>query len=51
MTLFAIVAIAFLAAPLAGWIGDRAAPLLAVIPGTVFVGFCLLLPGVAAGRW
>ena len=36
-------------APLVGWAEERAAPLLAAIPLTLFVAFCLLWPGVAAG--
>ena len=50
MILLALVASAFMFAPLVGWAERRAAPFLAVIPLTLFAAFCLLWPGVAAGE-
>jgi len=50
MILFAIVASAFLFAPLIGWAEERATPLLAAVPAMLFLAFCLLLPGIAAGE-
>lgn len=49
MILFAIVASAFLSAPLVGLAKERAAPLLAAVPAMLFLAFCLLLPDIAAG--
>ncbi len=50
MILFALVASAFLFAPLMGWAERQSAPFMAVIPLLLFIAFCVLLPGVAAGE-
>lgn len=49
MILFAIVATAFVSAPLVGWAERQSAPFVAAIPLLLFIAFCALLPGVAAG--
>lgn len=48
MILLALVAIAFFAAPLAGWLGGRSSPVVAIVPLLLFIGFCTLLSPVAA---
>ncbi len=49
MILLALVAFAFVSAPLIGWAGGRSSPFVAAIPLLLFVGFCVLLPQIAAG--
>ena len=49
MFIFAVTAFAFIAAPLAGLVGRRSAPIVAVIPFLLFASFCVLLPQIAAG--
>lgn len=50
MILLALVAFAFVFAPLAGWAGGRSSPFVAVIPFLLFASFCVLLPEIAGGE-
>jgi len=50
MILLALVAFAFVFAPLVGWAGGRSSPFVAVIPLQLFIAFCVLLPEIAAGE-
>ena len=50
MILLALVAFAFVFAPLAGWAGGRSSSFVAVIPLQLFIAFCVLLPEIAAGE-
>ncbi|MEO3388087.1 hydrogen gas-evolving membrane-bound hydrogenase subunit E [Mesorhizobium sp. CAU 1741] len=49
MTVLALVAFAFVSAPLVGLAGRRSLPLVAAAPLVLFIGFCTFLPIVSAG--
>lgn len=49
MILLALIAFAFVFAPLVGWVGGRSSPFVAVIPLLLFASFCVLLPQIAGG--
>ncbi len=49
MILLALVAFAFISAPLAGWAGGRSSPFVALVPVLIFISFCVLLPEITAG--
>ncbi|MCO5156352.1 MAG: DUF4040 domain-containing protein [Aquamicrobium sp.] len=50
MILLALVASAFMFAPVVGWAGGRSSPLAAVIPFLLFASSCVLLPEIAGGE-
>ncbi len=50
MSPFLLVAVAFLAAPLAGWLGGRSSPLLAILPLGLLAGFLSLGAGLGDGE-
>lgn len=50
MILLALVALPFVFAPLAGWLGGRSSAFVAVIPFSLFVVFAMLPPTVAEGE-
>ncbi|MEO3999369.1 hydrogen gas-evolving membrane-bound hydrogenase subunit E [Mesorhizobium sp. CAU 1732] len=49
MFLLALTALAFLSAPVVGWMGCRSLPFVALLPLALFIGFATLLPEISSG--